>query len=696
MISKFLSALLFIAFMTAGLSGLAVAAPQVTTGTIEGTVTDQSGAVLPNVDVTVKNLDTGIVRMSTTDDRGSFRSVLLPVGRYEVSVDFKGFAPFRQPDLTVTVGQTVSLDVRLGVAGTTQEVSVTSEAPLIETSRTQISTTVDDRAVANLPVNGRNFIDFVLLTPGVTRDFRTGDISFAGQRGTLNSLVVDGADNNNTFFGQTAGRTGSGRAPFQFSQDAVKEFQVNSNGYSAEYGRAGGAVVNVVTKSGTNEFHGSVFEFYRDKSLNANDVINKIQGRAKSPYHFNQFGGSVGGPIKKDQHFFFFSYDGQRSKIPNLVFLNLPRTVPTDAATQSGIQTLSSLAQSWNRSLDQDTFLGKSDFQFGANHRLSVRYNQQNFTGEGFENGGAQNSFEHTGASLVKTNTFSGTFTSILSNRLINEARSQFLRDKEPGEANSDRPEATIQEGGQTVLIIGRNFFSPRETTIKRGQFADTVSYIAGQHSMKFGGDWNVDRIVNFFPGNFGGSYTFTSLASFAGGRPTATGERYVQAFAGSGTTGATTKPNLSEFAGFFQDDVQVTPKLTLNLGVRYDYQGIEQPTTKNSDPQLIAAGIDTSKIPTDKNNWAPRIGLAYRSGTAGKPLVLRAGYGLFYGRTPSIMIGTAHSNNGLNVQTITVTGTSVPTYPATLNAIPAGASAPTPTIFLFRQGLRQPVYRAR
>jgi hypothetical protein len=208
---------------------------------------------------------------------------------------------------------------------------------------------------------------------------------------------------------------------------------------------------------------------------------------------------------------------------------------------------------------------------------------------------------------------------------------------------------------------------------------------------MKFGGDWNVDRIVNFFPGNFGGSYTFTSLASFAGGRPTATGERYVQAFAGSGTTGATTKPNLSEFAGFFQDDVQVTPKLTLNLGVRYDYQGIEQPTTKNSDPQLIAAGIDTSKIPTDKNNWAPRIGLAYRSGTAGKPLVLRAGYGLFYGRTPSIMIGTAHSNNGLNVQTITVTGTSVPTYPATLNAIPAGASAPTPTIFYFDKGFVSP-----
>ena len=183
----------------------------------------------------------------------------------------------------------------------------------------------------NLPVNGRNFIDFALLTPGVTRDVRTGDISFAGQRGTLNSLVVDGADNNNTFFGQTAGRTGSGRAPYQFSQDAVKEFQVNSNSFSAEYGRAGGAVINVVTKSGTNEFHGSAFEFFRDKALNANNAINELNNRPKSPYHFNQFGGTIGGPMRRNRDFFFFNYDGQRNTQPNTVFLNLPATPPTDA-----------------------------------------------------------------------------------------------------------------------------------------------------------------------------------------------------------------------------------------------------------------------------------------------------------------------------------------------------------------------------
>src|SRR5947207_2011942 len=170
-----------------------------------------------------------------------------------------------------------------------------------------MSDTVGDRQIANLPTNGRNFLDFTLLTPGVVRDVRGGDLSFAGQHGTLNSLTVDGTDNNNNFFGQTLGRTGSGRAPYQFSEDAVQEFQINSNGYSAEFGRAGGAVINVVTKSGTNAYHGTVFEFFRDRGMNANDPIYNLQrsfaqaaGAAlpvQPGYHFNQFGGTVGGPV---------------------------------------------------------------------------------------------------------------------------------------------------------------------------------------------------------------------------------------------------------------------------------------------------------------------------------------------------------------------------------------------------------------
>ncbi|MEO7272302.1 MAG: carboxypeptidase regulatory-like domain-containing protein, partial [Vicinamibacterales bacterium] len=500
--------------LTAG-AGLATAVPagaQSATGSIEGTIVDQSGAVLPGVTVTLAEADTGAQRVTLTDADGHFAALLLPVGVYNLTAELAGFVSQKQNEIKVTIGQSVGLRLQLGVSGVAESVTVSGATPIIETGRSQVSSTVDEMAVQNLPVNGRNFIDFALLTPGVTRDTRTGDISFAGQRGTLNSLVIDGADNNNTFFGQTTGRTGSGRAPYQFSQDAVKEFQVNSSSFSAEYGRAGGAVINVVTKSGTNELHGSVFEFYRDKALNANNAINELNARPKSPYHYNQFGGTLGGPIRKNQDFYFVNYDGQRNTQPNIVFLNLPSTTPTDAATQAGIARLQPLASSWERTLDQDVFLAKTDHELNAANRLTLRYNHQNFTGEGFEAGGAQNALEHTGASLVKTRAFNAAFTSVLGPKLFNEMRFQYSRDQEPGEANSANPEGVVQQSGTTVLTIGRNNFSPRETTIKRWQVADTLTMVQGAHKLKAGFDLQFDDILNRFPGFFSGSYTFRSL----------------------------------------------------------------------------------------------------------------------------------------------------------------------------------------
>jgi len=337
-----LSALLLTLLLTVGaiLASPAPAAAQSATGSVEGTIVDQSGALLPGVTVTLVEADTGAQRVTLTDADGHFAALLLPVGVYNLTAELAGFVSQKQSELKVTIGQSLALRLQMGVSGVAESVTVSGVTPIIETGRSQVSSTVDETAVQNLPVNGRNFIDFALLTPGVTRDTRTGDISFAGQRGTLNSLVIDGADNNNTFFGQTTGRTGSGRAPYQFSQDAVKEFQVNSSSFSAEYGRAGGAVINVVTKSGTNELHGSVFEFYRDKALNANNAINELNARPKSPYHYNQFGGTLGGPIRKNKDFYFVNYDGQRNTQPNIVFLNLPSTTPTDAATQAAIARL--------------------------------------------------------------------------------------------------------------------------------------------------------------------------------------------------------------------------------------------------------------------------------------------------------------------------------------------------------------------
>ncbi len=658
---------------------------QSSNGAISGVITDDSGGAVPGVTLTATNVATGVTRTTQSNATGQYQIALLPPGTYSLAGELSGFQPVKLDRIVVNVGTDVKLNLKMR-AGVSETISVTAAAPVVETTRTQVSSVVNDKAIENLPVNGRNFINFVLTTPGVVLDTRQGDISFAGQRGTLNSLVVDGANNDNTFFGQTVGRTGSGRAPYQFSQDAVREFQVNANAYSAEYGRAGGAVINVVTKSGTNDFHGSVFDYYRDKALNANDYINVINKRAKSPYHYDQYGFSAGGPIVRDKHFFFGNWDRQRNSIPNQVVLGGGRitTFPSDAASQAALAALQPLAVEYPRQQNQDVYLLKTDHDFLANQHLSFRYNRQRFNGVNFENSGITNSVQHSGDSNVLTDSLSGVYDFTGGRAFFNEVRAQYLKDSEPGQANSDQPEAQIFEGGNTVLTIGRNSFSPRETTIKRWQIADTATYVLQNHTLKGGFDYSQDDILNYFPGNFFGVYRFNSLADFANKTPT----QFTQAFPGPGTTGPFTHPDLKETGLFVQDEWHVLHSLTVNLGLRYDKQDMAQPDVRNPDAQLQAAGYFTDEINVDSNNWGPRLGAAWtpRAGT-----VVRGGYGIFYGRTPSIMIGTAHSNNGINVQTITFRGAQMPAYPAIFSGVPAGAALNPVTIFVFDPNFENP-----
>jgi outer membrane receptor protein involved in Fe transport len=675
---------------------MAMAVPlfgQSSTGSITGDVRDTSGAGIPGAGVSARNVDTGAVRTTTSGPTGSFTFPLMTVGVYAVTAELTGFSPAKVTNVTVTVGADSTVRLVLEPAGVTATVTVSSEAPLIETSKTGVTSVVNENLVKNLPTNGRNFLDVVLSTPAVVKDnFRVGDLVFAGQRGTLNSLVVDGADNNNTFFGQALGRTGSGRAPYQFSLDSVKEFQVNTSTYSAEYGRAGAAVINVVTKSGTNDYHGNGYYFYRDESLNAKEYFDAINGREKSPYHYDQFGATLGGPILRDKLFFFANYDGQRNEVPNTVVLSIPPGTPTDPDTIAGIAKLTALAFNYSRKQDQDTYMFKMDYEASSAHHVSARYNRQDFTGVGFESNGSNVAFEHSGDSLVKTDTAAGSLGSSLTASFFNELRGQWAKDKEPGTANSSKPEALVQQGAVPVLTIGENFFSPRETTISRWQVADTATTLFGSHSLKAGFDYQNDKILNYFPGNFFGSYLFLSIASYNRGAPNnaAAGERYVQAFPGPDTSGPTTNPNLQDYSGYVQDEWRPIPNLTVNLGLRYDFQKIAQPTVLNSDPQLLAAGLRTDQIPEDHNNFGPRIGFAWTTPDA--RTLIRGGYGIFYGRTTGIMIGTAHSNNGINVQTLTFTGSSVPTYPNRFATIPTGGALQTPTILLFDPEFHNPM----
>jgi len=290
----------------------ALAQSQATTGNIEGRVTDPNGAAVPAVTVTATNQETALAKSAETDSEGIYRIIFLPPGKYRVTTTAaQGFAAANFSNVIVTVGSQTPLDMQVKPGGTTTMVDVAAEGQIVETTRTSVASTINDRAIQNLPVNGRNFLDFATLTPGVVREpTRSGDLTVGGQKGTLNSLQVDGADNNNTFFGQSFGRTGT-RPPYQFSEESVQEFQINQNGFSAEFGRAGGAVINVVTKSGTNNWHGSAFEYFRDESLNSNTPILTARGAKRPKSQINQFGGTVGGPIKKNRAFFF---DTERSR----------------------------------------------------------------------------------------------------------------------------------------------------------------------------------------------------------------------------------------------------------------------------------------------------------------------------------------------------------------------------------------------
>src|SRR5713101_3643452 len=297
---------------------------EATSGAIRGTITDPKGGTVPQAKVTAKKLGTGYMRETQSGDDGYFNIPLLPVGTYELRVEKTGFATLVQSDIPVTVGGAAVLNIELKLGAASEVVEVKGAAPLIETTRTQFSSIVDDKAVSTLPLHGRNYLDFVLLTPGVVRDNsgnRTGDINFGGLKGTYNSLEIDGVDNNNNFFGQSLGRVGS-RAPFQFSQEAVAEFQVKTNSYAAEFGRAGGAVINVVTKAGANDLHGAAFGYYRDNALNANKwELNKI-GKPKPPLRVWQFGAFASGPLVKDKAFWLFNYDAQRRSEPNPILCN--------------------------------------------------------------------------------------------------------------------------------------------------------------------------------------------------------------------------------------------------------------------------------------------------------------------------------------------------------------------------------------
>ncbi len=341
---------------------------QTTTGTIQGIVTDPNGAVIAGAAITVRNLDTGFERSATSNSDGYFTAPLLPLGKYRITARANGFSDSILENVDVTIGQTLALRFELKVGGTAETVDVSAESTVVDTARTELSTQINQRSVENLPINRRDFSRFALLTPGVSivQGPDGDEITINGQKGIQNNVSIDGADANNPFFGE---QRGGQRPAFTISLESVKEFQVVPVGASAEFGRSSGGFINAVTKSGTNQLSGSAFLFFRNQSLSSQNPDAVDAGLPTEDFTNYQFGGNVGGPIKRDRAFFFLAYernDGKSSKPNSIdpVLANIFATRFNSPNEQTIIE----------RTNDADVFLAKVDVQVNKSNLLTLRH----------------------------------------------------------------------------------------------------------------------------------------------------------------------------------------------------------------------------------------------------------------------------------------------------------------------------------
>ncbi len=640
------------------------------TGAIHGSVLDPSGSRVAQASIVAVNAATGVRYAVTSDAEGRFSLDLLPPGDYSARAVAPGMSPEVTPQLHVEVGAAAELEFHLTIAGAQEKVTVSGAPQLVETQPTGVSSLVDERAIADLPLNGRRFSDLMLLSPGVTQDPRSltsatnGDLSFGGLRGFQNSFLVDGGDFNNAFFAQARGLY---RAPYQFSNEVVQEFRVSSNSYGAEQGRAGGAVINVVTKSGSNHWHGTGLYYIRDSGFGAADAFMTFKPHSRQ----QQGGGTLGGPIKKNKIFLFAGFDQHYFHVPDVVeFLNDSMQVVPQAGTGpltpgdydatdqalvfAAASQLNGLAGAYPAAQIGNAGYAKLDINLTPRNQLALRYNSSRYWGSNnvfLDPASPVNydSISNNGTEDVSTDTGSVSLTSGISLRLTSHLRAQFSRDLRQSFTNTS---ATLVKISDIIDGIGRSDLLPRSTREHRGQLAETVSFDTSRHSLKFGGDSLITWIYDFFPSQQSGEYLFypikvdpftyepmeaglplTPLRAYAHAVP----KYYLQSFGPSASN-----PNSNDYAAFAQDTIRVTDHLALNLGVRWDLQTF---TTAGliSNPLFPPAG----KVPFKPYNFGPRGGLAYSLGTT-HPLVIRAGYGMFYVRIPQIYNSAIATENGI------------------------------------------------
>ena len=644
-------------------------------GNITGTVTDSSGAAVPNANVTVTDTDTGVSRNLTTNGDGIYTANFLQPGHYEVIAGGGSFSKVDRKNLLLTVGQVLTINATLAAGSVSTEVQVTAETPILDTQKTEVSQTVDQTLISNLPVNSRNWSSFVLLTPNVVQDGGTGLVSFHGISGLYNQNYVDGANNNQMLFSEARGR--SSGAPYVYSVDSIKEFQAETSNYSVEFGQAVGGQVNAITRSGTNAVHGDAFYYLRYPTLNALDPISKYQGThggnpflLTQPIHQQQqFGGSVGGPILKDRLFYFFTYDGFR-RVGRVLYSNnnnisLTPSGPTSStstvtptqcpSTISSAQCLSAIqfilnndgatAAPPSRFAKENIFFPRLDYHINSKNDAFVNFNFANFDSSFGYNSAptiASGSPSQNGPTSYHERFLIAGLTSQISDRSVNQVHFQYGRDLETAGAYASGPSVAIG-----AFTYGMPNALPRvaEPDEHRTQITDVFSTTHGHHSLKFGGDVNLvhEVMINLFQGGGVYGYSGTTTQQFQSwaadsfrGQPGDTDpyagfhyNTFVQTVDQLNTTPGTQGKDDFWFKildGFAEDNWKLRPDLTLTLGVRYDVQ-LTPPPVQNNTNYAPLSTLYSSTIKNVTNRVQPRVGFAWNphQGT-----VVRGGYGIF------------------------------------------------------------------